>query len=78
MIYTCSPLSAEHYRPFWVAWDGGVVRVGSGCDINVNTFLSYTDPTPWEVNNIGFGTCCGATAYWELEHGKTSYLLIHR
>ncbi len=72
LIYACSPLSEDQYRPFWVAWDGGVVRVDSGCEIDINTFLSYNDPTPLEVNNIGFGTCCGATAYWDLGRGKFS------
>jgi len=35
---------------FWVAWSGGVIRVGKGSTVDRNITISYVDPNPSAVN----------------------------
>ena len=65
-----SPMSSDAFLPFWVSWDGGTIRVGAGDEVNVDEFLTFTDPSPTQINYIGLGSCCGASVDWIIIPGN--------
>ncbi|CAH1798336.1 unnamed protein product [Owenia fusiformis] len=61
-----SVVSCSEMRPFWVSWENGLIKVGKGHIYNTNTFLSWQDPTPYDVKAINFMTGWGASGTWNL------------
>lgn len=45
-------LDADAFRTFWISWSGGKISVGEGIDIGQQTFMSFADPKPVNVNYI--------------------------
>ena len=39
-------LSDSAYRPFWITWGNGQIKVGSGTTVGQNMFLSDTNSQP--------------------------------
>ena len=64
-----SPLKADEYRPFWISWEGGLIKVGSGKQPN-GVFLEWQDPDPIPVNYIGIRTGWGSTGSWKFNNGE--------
>lgn len=46
-------LHPDYFRPFWLSWTDGNVRVGKGHDVGQNTFIDYSDASPIHINYIG-------------------------
>ena len=70
VAHSHAPLDCNAFRPFWMSWDGGVIRVGTGPTVGQNEFMSFTDPTPTDVNNVAISTGFGATGEWTLYDSK--------
>ncbi|XP_046564872.1 uncharacterized protein LOC124273641, partial [Haliotis rubra] len=58
------PLSASHFRDFWISWDSGVISVGTGTAVGVGSFMSWTDSAPSPVRYIAVSTGWGSTGVW--------------
>lgn len=50
------PLDCDEFRPFWASWESGVIRMGTGLTVGVDEFISYTDATPTQVNQVAVAT----------------------
>ncbi|XP_071086095.1 uncharacterized protein [Haliotis cracherodii] len=59
------PLSATQFRDFWISWANGVISVGSGVEVGVGSFMTWTDPSPHPVNYIAVSTGWGSKGLWE-------------
>lgn len=59
------PLNCYEFHPFWVSWDAGVIRVGSGLTVGEDEFISYTGPA-FQVNHVAVSTGWGATGEWRM------------
>ena len=59
-----TPLSPVEFRAFWISWDGGIIRTGSGRDPTQREFLSWRDPSPFDVNYISVSSGWESTAIW--------------
>ena len=53
-------INCDEMRPFWVSWDGGIIKVGHGDLIDRNTFLEWPDPEPRDVTYVD------TTGEWEV------------
>jgi len=51
---TSNILDINEFKIFWVSWSGRVIHVGTGSIVGQNTFMSYVDPNPSQVNYIAF------------------------
>lgn len=51
-----SPLYCTEFRPFWVSWGSGTIRVGEGREMGTGTFMEWSDPTSHPVNFLGFSS----------------------
>ena len=68
-------MSSDVFQPFWVSWDQGTIHVGTGDEVNVGQFLTFTDPSPTQVHYIGVGSCCGDSVDWIITDGKEKLLV---
>lgn len=69
-------LNASSFRPLWISWNNGAIRVGNGSTVGLGTFLSYTDPSAVPVNYIaisGWDTSGIAT----VTYGETTTVTFH-
>ena len=57
-------LSCEQTRAFWVAFDGGRIRVGSGAEVYKQQMLHWDDPSPHDVTAVSTSTGWGTTGEW--------------
>ncbi|XP_048247355.1 uncharacterized protein LOC124145114 [Haliotis rufescens] len=62
-----TPLFAFHSHDFWISWENGVIAVGTGMEVGVGTFMSWTDPSPHAVRDIAVYTGWGSTGLWQFE-----------
>ena len=62
-----SRLSVDEYRPFWITWTGGEVKVGAGTEIGANVFLKAKSSQ--EVNHVGVATAFGSGGNWAFGKG---------
>lgn len=58
-----SPLSCTEFRPFWVSWGSGTIRVGEGREMGTGTFMEWSDPTSHPVNFLGFSSWSTMTSW---------------
>ena len=59
-------LSDSEYRDFWVTWEKGNIRVGTGNTTNMAFVLEWKDPCPFAIRNIAIKTVRNATVDWIL------------
>ncbi|XP_033127356.1 uncharacterized protein LOC117125080 [Anneissia japonica] len=50
-------LDLHEYRHFWIQFDDGVISVGY---VGKAAFMTYTDPSPFEINFVGYSTGWGS------------------
>ncbi|XP_046373128.2 uncharacterized protein LOC124146734 [Haliotis rufescens] len=70
-----TPLDSSRAKPFWVSWSSGVIKVGTGTEVGVSTFMQLADTTH-HVTSIAVTTGWGSTGDWvfEEEHFSSSLL----
>ena len=62
-------LSDSAYRPFWISWNNnGLISVGTGTNIGLNTFLSKTSSQA--INYVGVATAFGSDGDWAFGYGE--------
>ena len=62
-------LSCESLRPFWISWEGGLIRMGRGSTVGVDTLMQWQDQdTPLTVTgaSLASGSGTGISADWEV------------
>ncbi|CAC5408476.1 unnamed protein product [Mytilus coruscus] len=59
-------LNCSEFRPFWISWSGGHIRIGRGSTECVNMFVEWEDPSPLKTRSIGICTFCGNTGEWRI------------
>lgn len=57
-------LSCTNAQPFWVSWNNGHIKVGTGQQVNSNTFMEWTDPNPYLVKFAAVSAGFGSDADW--------------
>lgn len=76
---TLNILSGFEFRPFWLAWDNGVVRVGEGTRRTADPFLIWQVPEPKRhgVNCIAVSSGPASEGEWEfIEYISKFYLCL--
>ena len=63
-VTTKGVLSCFMPREFWISWRDGSINVGRGGEVFVNTFLSWRDLEPDEVNVMQVSSGNGNRAAW--------------
>ncbi|XP_013402294.1 uncharacterized protein LOC106167937 isoform X1 [Lingula anatina] len=65
--YTRGVLNPQEFRPFWISWDGGKIRVGRGNKKYKRSFLEWTIPEEkmHSVNCLAVATGEGSDGQWE-------------
>jgi len=58
-------VSDTEYHVFWIRWHCGFVEVGK--EEELNSFLKWKDPEPFDVHYYGISTGNGATGSWIAE-----------
>lgn len=62
------------HRSFWITWNGGKVKVGTGLTIADSTLLmEYNDPSPLPISAVAISTGWGASGEWQVSkpvHGE--------
>lgn len=64
------PIDCQNYSSFWVSWTNNVIKVGKGNDVGKQTFLTWNDTAPHDVNYVAFSTGFGATGKWKVKRGN--------
>ena len=49
---------------FWIEWDQGILRVGTGADTDVGRFMKYHDPDSINVTHLSISMGWGAVGEW--------------
>ena len=59
-------LSCEQTRAFWVSFDGGRIRVGSGAEVYRQQMVHWNDPSasPHDVTAVSVSTGWGTSGEW--------------
>jgi hypothetical protein len=68
--YFGSPLSCNSFKSFWISWNNGTIRVGTGHNVGHGEFMRWTDPSPHMVNYVGISTWTGSSAEWSISTGN--------
>ncbi|KAJ8320807.1 hypothetical protein KUTeg_002394 [Tegillarca granosa] len=63
-------LSCTNAKPFWVSWNNGHIKVGTGKDVDRNTFMVWTDPNPYQVNFVAVTSGFGSDADWTILYNR--------
>lgn len=68
-------LNCVEYRPFWISWNSGNIRVGKGNAVNFGTFYQWEDPNPISIEGVGIMSVHnGSTADWKFNNSSSSKL----
>ena len=59
-------ISREEGRSFWISWDTGKIKVGSGLEVDKDMMLEWTDKHPFTVETIGVMTGWGSNGTWTI------------
>ena len=59
-------ISREEARSFWISWDTGKIKVGSGLEVDKDMMLEWTDKHPFTVETIGVMTGWGSNGTWTI------------
>ena len=80
-----TPISCTEYKPFWVSWRNGTIRVGEGQEVGTGVFMEWTDPNPHPVKFIGFSSWSDHPTQWMFQKGihvawnaKQSMVYVHK
>ena len=79
MAYTNTPdiLNCTETRAFWVSWDAGMIRVGSGGIPDAEIVVEWQDPEPQAVVMAGFSTYYDSDGDWMISFvPEESYIAI--
>lgn len=63
-FYSSNIVSSNDFKGFWLQWSNGVISCGREGEFE--SFMSWEDPNPFEVNAIGIYTGWGATGTWKI------------
>ena len=64
------PLSCSESRPFWLSWQDGYIRLGTGLTVGEGQMLAWQDRGPHPVEFLGISTGWGATGVWSFPISK--------
>ncbi|VDI00443.1 Hypothetical predicted protein [Mytilus galloprovincialis] len=65
-------LNCVEYRPFWISWNFGNIRVGKGNAVNFGTFYQWEDPNPVSIEGVGIMSVHnGSTADWKFNNSSS-------
>ncbi|XP_061173301.1 zonadhesin-like [Saccostrea echinata] len=67
-------LSCKEFRPFWITWVRGEIKVGRGGICEQQVLMRWKDPRPYKTNVIGISTGFGAFGIWRFKPGKPPVL----
>ncbi len=62
-------LDATDFRYFWIAWNKGLVKVGSGFTIGQNVFMQKSYPATTDVKYLSLWNGWGSDAEWKIYAG---------
>ncbi len=51
---TTALITSTAYSTYWVSFTAGLIRVGLGNSVGINTVISYKDSNPIAVNNVQY------------------------
>ena len=64
-------MSCDESRKFWLDWEMAgnrrLVRVGQGDKVGSNTFMSYEDNNPFNIQYVGVSSGHGSDGTWSLD-----------
>ncbi|XP_063447527.1 C3 and PZP-like alpha-2-macroglobulin domain-containing protein 8 [Mytilus trossulus] len=60
-------LNCAEYRLFWISWEAGSVKVGSGNRVGENVIVSLIDPDPLTVQSFGIMTVTKVVGEWKVD-----------
>lgn len=63
-------LSCKEFRPFWISWIAGQIKVGRGKICEQQILMRWKDPRPYKTNVIGISTGFGAYGIWRFGTGE--------
>ncbi|CAG2198492.1 unnamed protein product [Mytilus edulis] len=64
LSYKTDLLDCYTYKNFWISWEKGRIRVGSGNTLNDNVFLLYDDMCPFAIQEVMISTAWWRTVDW--------------
>ncbi|XP_063416291.1 uncharacterized protein LOC134697935 [Mytilus trossulus] len=64
LYYKTYLLDCHTYKNFWISWEKGRIRVGSGNTYNGNVFLHYDDMCSFAIEEVIISTAWGTTLDW--------------
>ena len=68
IYYQLGLMNETEYREFWISWENGNIRVGTGSIVNSGIFMSWTHTCAFGVRNIEISTGMdGSAVDWGLE-----------
>ena len=77
-------LSCESFRPFWISWEGGLIQMGQGLRVGVDTLIQWHDQdAPLKITGASLATGKSGVGYygnWEVYRAYTltcSVLLVN-
>ena len=63
-------LSSTEFRPFWILWIGGIIKVGKGDVVDNNIFLEWTDTSFTDVTSVTIYSGSNGNGYWRFPMKK--------
>ncbi|XP_013397759.1 uncharacterized protein LOC106164412 [Lingula anatina] len=64
---TPTVLNCNTFQAFWLSWDGGHIKLGSGTTVGQNVLVDYADPSPYSVSTLSVMTT-GGTGQWQISN----------
>ena len=58
-------VDCREMRPFWISWEAGLIRAGTGNLRDENILLEWRDPEPIGVGLVAISTGFGNTGEWQ-------------
>lgn len=63
-------VNCKTYLPFWIGWENGIIRVGTGNVVGNGQFMMWNDAGPHDVNYVAVSTGFGSNGDWKFNVGK--------
>ena len=63
-VDTLGIVHCNQSRPFWISWEGGRIKLGSGARVGRNTILDYMHDDPYDVTMATLSTGFGSKGIW--------------
>ncbi len=69
-----SMFNSSSFLPFWVSWADGIIKAGKGYIPGIQTFLQWTDSSPYPINYLAFNNWDPSnTLTFNINIGKKMY-----